>query len=236
MTATTPIYGLSYPEGSDLVSTASASFKSMATTFQKALDEVDKRSSPEGVKPVVATDLETLVKTNGVQGQSGIVTGAGTAQGLYYRLGDQWIPLAPRAKRRWYGNFTRSDGQLQINPSGDTGLTITKKSGSDDITVSNNAKGSYLRLPAGLWLVKAQLQFTGIHDQTWVRMALTTINGASGLMPSFSEKSTSGNAYDGISVFNVVASDGEGGAVQPILGSNAAGTMRLPGEIGVIEL
>ena len=67
-------------------------------------------------------------------------------------------------------------------------------------------------------------------------MIMTTINGASGLMPSFSEKSTSGNAYDCISVFNVVASDGEGGAAQLILGSNAAGTMRLPGEIGVIEL
>ncbi len=236
MTATTPIYGLSYPEGSDLVSTAPDSFKTMATTFEKALDEVDKRSSPEGVKPVVATDLETLVKTNGVQGQSGIVTDAGTAQGLYYRLGGRWVPVEAVAKRRWYGNFTRSDGQLQINPSGDTGLTITKKSGSDDITVSNNAKGSYLRLPAGLWLVKAQLQFSGIHDQTWVRMIMTTVNGASSLIPASSEKSTSGNAYDSISVLTVVASDGDGGAAQPILGSNAAGTMRLPGEIGVIEL
>ena len=68
----------SHPLSGGLVSTASASFKSMATTFEKALDEVDKRSSPEGVKPVVATDLETLVKTNGVQGQSGIVTNAGS--------------------------------------------------------------------------------------------------------------------------------------------------------------
>ena len=32
MTATTPIYGLSYPEGSDLVSSAAGSFKAMADT------------------------------------------------------------------------------------------------------------------------------------------------------------------------------------------------------------
>lgn len=236
MTATTPRYDLTYPTGTDQVNDTPTIYKNMADSIENALATVDDRQTGEAVKPVVRTTLDQLVEASAVDGQSGLVTGAGTAQGLYYRLGDQWIPLAPRAKRRWYGNFTRSDGQLQINPSGDTGLTITKKSGSDDITVSNNAKGSYLRLPAGLWLVKAQLQFTGIHDQTWVRMVMTTINGASGLMPSFSEKSTSGNAYDGISVFNVVASDGEGGAVQPILGSNAAGTMRLPGEIGVIEL
>ena len=36
MTATTPIYGLSYPEGSDLVSTAPDSFKAMADTSEEA--------------------------------------------------------------------------------------------------------------------------------------------------------------------------------------------------------
>ena len=117
MTATTPIYGLSYPEGSDLVSTASASFKSMATTFEKALDEVDKRSSPEGVKPVVATDLETLVKTNGVQGQSGIVTNAAGR-----RVSTTCSATAGSRSRRernadGTGICTRSDGQLQINPA-----------------------------------------------------------------------------------------------------------------------
>ena len=58
MTAKTPIYGLSYPEGSDLVSTAPDSFKAMADTFETALDTVDRRSTPEGATPVIATTLE----------------------------------------------------------------------------------------------------------------------------------------------------------------------------------
>lgn len=71
MTATTPIYGLSYPEGSDLVSSAPDSFKSMADTFEQALDQVDRRSTPTGVKPVIATTLNTLANTTGVTGQTG---------------------------------------------------------------------------------------------------------------------------------------------------------------------
>ena len=60
MTATTPIYGLSYPEGSDLVSSAAGSFKAMADTFETALDTVDRRSTPAGATPVIATTLESL--------------------------------------------------------------------------------------------------------------------------------------------------------------------------------
>lgn len=60
MTATTPIYGLSYPEGTDLVSSAPDSFKAMADTFETALDTVDRRSTPAGATPVIATTLETL--------------------------------------------------------------------------------------------------------------------------------------------------------------------------------
>ena len=60
MTATTPIYGLSYPEGSDLVSTAPDSFKAMAGTFEQALYAVDQRSTPAGATPVIATTLESL--------------------------------------------------------------------------------------------------------------------------------------------------------------------------------
>ena len=55
MTATTPIYGLSYPEGTDLVSSAPDSFKAMADTFETALDTVDRRSTPEGATPPART-------------------------------------------------------------------------------------------------------------------------------------------------------------------------------------
>lgn len=102
MTATTPIYGLSYPEGSDLVSTAPDSFKSMANTFEKALDQVDRRTTPEGVKPAVATTLEALRQITGVTGQTGYVTGGNDDNGPYVWDGAQWVKTR-NADQPWNG-------------------------------------------------------------------------------------------------------------------------------------
>ena len=51
---TTPIYGLPYIEPADLVSSAPAQFKTMAEGFETALNEVDSRNTPAGVKPAIA--------------------------------------------------------------------------------------------------------------------------------------------------------------------------------------
>lgn len=102
MTATTPIYGLSYPEGSDLVSTAPDSFKAMADTFETALDTVDRRSTPEGATPVIATTLETLASITGVTGQPGFVTGGNDDNGPYVWDGTQWVKTR-NADQPWNG-------------------------------------------------------------------------------------------------------------------------------------
>lgn len=102
MTATTPIYGLTYPEGSDLVSTAPDSFKSMAETFEQALDQVDRRDTPEGVKPVIATTLEALRQITGVTGQTGYVTGCNDDNGPYVWDGTQWVKTR-NADQPWNG-------------------------------------------------------------------------------------------------------------------------------------
>lgn len=102
MTATTPIYGLTYPEGSDLVSTAPDSFKSMADTFEQALDQVDRRTTPEGVKPAVATTLEALRQITGVTGQTGYVTGGNDDNGPYVWDGTQWVKTR-NADQPWNG-------------------------------------------------------------------------------------------------------------------------------------
>lgn len=102
MTATTPIYGLTYPEGSDLVSTAPDSFKSMADTFEQALDQVDRRTTPEGVKPAVATTLEALRQITGVIGQTGYVTGGNDDNGPYVWDGTQWVKTR-NADQPWNG-------------------------------------------------------------------------------------------------------------------------------------
>lgn len=102
MTATTPIYGLSYPEGSDLVSTAPDSFKAMAGTFEQALDQVDRRSTPTGVKPVIATTLNTLAEIHGVTGQTGYVTGGNDDNGPYVWDGAKWVKTR-NADQPWNG-------------------------------------------------------------------------------------------------------------------------------------
>ena len=90
MTATTPIYGLSYPEGTDLVSTAPKSFKSMADTFEQALYTVDQRSTPAGATPVIATTLESLKAQTATVGQTGFVTSDGDNTGPYIWDGTSW--------------------------------------------------------------------------------------------------------------------------------------------------
>lgn len=91
MTATTPIYGLSYPEGSDLVSTAPDSFKAMADTFEQALYTVDQRSTPAGATPVIATTLESLKAQTATVGQTGFVTSDGDNTGPYIWTGPAGI-------------------------------------------------------------------------------------------------------------------------------------------------
>lgn len=96
---TTPIYGLPYIEAGDLVSSAPAQFKAMAEGFENALNEVDSRNTPAGVKPAIATTLETLAGITGVTGQAGYVTAdpAEGNNGPYYWSGSAWLPYATGA-------------------------------------------------------------------------------------------------------------------------------------------
>lgn len=95
---TTPIYGLPYLEGSDLVSGAPAQFETMASGIESALQEVDNRATPTGTTPKLATTLSALDAQSGVTGQLGIVTGSGIDRGAYrYRpddTDDRWGPVS----------------------------------------------------------------------------------------------------------------------------------------------
>lgn len=91
---TTPIYGISYIEGSDLVSNAAAGFKQAAETTEAALKLVDQRSTIEGVKPVIAGTLATLATMRGATGQTGYVTSDGNNNGPYCWNGSAWVKYA----------------------------------------------------------------------------------------------------------------------------------------------
>ena len=91
---TTPIYGISYIEGGDLVSNAAAGFKKAAETTEAALKLVDQRSTIQGVKPVIAATLATLATMRGSTGQTGYVTSDGNNNGPYCWNGSAWVKYA----------------------------------------------------------------------------------------------------------------------------------------------
>ena len=91
---TTPIYGISYIEGGDLVSNAAAGFRKAAETTEAALKLVDQRSTIQGVKPVIAGTLATLATMRGSTGQTGYVTSDGNNNGPYCWNGSAWVKYA----------------------------------------------------------------------------------------------------------------------------------------------
>lgn len=234
MSATTPRYDITYPTGSDLVSQAPAQFKTFAESVESALGDVDDRQTANAVKPVVRTTLDQLAGASAVDGQSGLVTDDDAANGLYYRRDGEWYPVEARAKRKWYGTFTRSDGQLQIN-NGNTAMTVTRQSGTSDITVRSISQGSRINLPAGRWLASCAVRYGGIADQKWVSMSLHALDGLGECLTTFAEKSTSGSGYDAISLVTCLESDGTQGFYIDF-SSTSTGTMRVAGELKIIEL
>lgn len=91
---TTPIYGISYIDGGDLVSNAAAGFKKAAETTEAALKLLDQRSTIQGVKPVIAGTLATLATMRGSTGQTGYVTSDGNNNGPYCWNGSAWVKYA----------------------------------------------------------------------------------------------------------------------------------------------
>ena len=91
---TTPIYGISYIEGGDLVSNAAAGFRKAAETTEAALKLVDQRSTVEGVNPVIAGTLASLATRRGATGQTGYVTSDGNNNGPYCWNGSAWVKYA----------------------------------------------------------------------------------------------------------------------------------------------
>lgn len=88
----TPIYGMPYIEGQDLVSEAPANFEEMATGFEAALNQVDRRQTPQGVKPQLAATITALTQILGVVGQTGYVTNDSdpSNNGPYVYTGSAW--------------------------------------------------------------------------------------------------------------------------------------------------
>ena len=235
MTTQTSRYKLTYPTGSDLVSGAPAQLKTMCESVENALATVDDRQTGEAVKPVVRTTLDQLVEASAVDGQSGLVTEAGQSQGLYYRLGGQWIPLAPRAKRQWSGTFTRSDGKLLIN-TGETAMIATKTDGTNDITIQSIGGGSLIKLPAGRWLASALIQFSGVTN-AWLSLYFNTKGGTKALTVNSTEIAHNGNNYNSIGLTTLFDSPGgDSAGIQISLNSTQSGTMRVKAILQIAEL
>jgi hypothetical protein len=87
-------YGLPYPTGDDEVASVPATFQTMAENIDKQLGEVDDRSTPAGVSPIVRQTLADLKSVKGITGQSGYVTADASANNGMYVFGtNAWWPL-----------------------------------------------------------------------------------------------------------------------------------------------
>lgn len=124
---TTPIYGISYIEGGDLVSNAAAGFRKAAETTEAALKLVDQRSTVDGVKPVIAGTLASLATRRGATGQTGYVTSDGNNNGPYCWNGSAWVKYAQNT---------------QINSLQSQIAAITQGYESDTVTIQTSQLGA----------------------------------------------------------------------------------------------
>lgn len=91
MTLQTPIYGIEYPDATDLVRDIPTHMRDMADTIETALHQVDARATPAGSTPVIATTWAKLSTMSGVIGQTGYVTNDTSGNsGPYIHNGTGW--------------------------------------------------------------------------------------------------------------------------------------------------
>lgn len=180
---TTPIYGLPYIEADDLVSSAPTQFKNMAEGFETALNEVDNRNTPAGVKPVIATTLEALAAQTGVTGQTGYVTADTTTanNGPYYYNGTAWLPYATGAmldslrnqltqgyESGTFSGQTNGDAVAEISWKSHTtkpaGMVVTR------LRIDNQSDDSTVYIVPYLWSLRpgsAWVRFRNNLMNTW---------------------------------------------------------------------
>lgn len=176
---TTPIYGISYIEGSDLVSNAAAGFKKAAETTEAALKLVDQRSTIQGVKPVIAGTLATLATMRGATGQTGYVTSDGNNNGPYCWNGSAWVKYAQNTQidslRSQIAAITQGyeAGTITGRTNADAVLTIpwkhhTTAPKSVTVTVlrrSDQSDISVYKVDALLWSVTASYAWVRFRNQ-----------------------------------------------------------------------
>lgn len=180
---TTPIYGIPYLDGSDLVSGAPEQFSKMANGVETALTEVDNRNTPDGVKPAIATTLETLAGITGVTGQTGYVTADETESnnGPYFWNGTAWLPYATRAmldalrnqltqgyESGTFSGQTNADAVAEISWKSHTtkpaGMVVTR------LRIDNQSDDSTVYIVPYLWSLRpgsAWVRFRNNLMNTW---------------------------------------------------------------------
>ena len=178
---TTDIYGLPYIEADDLVSAAPAQFKTMAEGIETALVEVDSRSTPAGVKPVIATTLKALAAQTGVTGQTGYVTADTTTanNGPYFWNGSAWLPYATGGmlddlrnqltqgyESGTFSGQTNGDAVAEISWKSHTtkpaGMVVTR------LRIDNQSDDSTVYIVPYLWSLR--------HGSAWVRFRNNLMN------------------------------------------------------------
>lgn len=181
---------------------------------------------------LMARDLEQLNTIAAMDGQEAVTV---AANAHYVQSDGTWkqknVVIHPYA----VANFTRSDGQLQVN-NGMTlmGMTLTHND-FDGVSIVNDSKGANVtNLPVGDYSVYVSLSLS--IDAGWLNLNIEGNSGITMLGPNSSEQLTSSHGYTRLNLVTMLRVTQTNTKIRVFTNNNVSGAMRGKGTMFVTRL
>lgn len=181
---------------------------------------------------LMARNLEQLNTIDAVDGQEAVTI---TDNAHYVRNGGTWkqknVVIHPYALI----NFTRSDGQLQIN-NGMTlmRMTLTHNDFDNASIVSDRNGANVTNLPVGDY--SAYLTLPLASDAGWLNLNIGISSGITNLGPTASEQLTGGNGFTRLNLATVLRVTQTNTKIWVFTNNNVSGIMREKGGMVITRL
>lgn len=181
---------------------------------------------------LMARDLEQLNTIDAVDGQEAVTM----ADNVHYvQSGGTWkqknVVIHPYA----VVNFTRSDGQLQIN----NGMTLMRMTLAhndfDSASIVNDSNGANVtNLPVGDYSVYLTLPLSS--DAGWLNLNIGGSSGITNLGPTVSEQLTGGSGFTRLNLATMLRVTQTNTKIRVFTNNNVSGTMRDRGSMFITRL
>lgn len=181
---------------------------------------------------LMARDLEQLNTIDAVDGQEAVTI---TDNAPYVRNGGMWeqknVVINPYAVI----NFTRSDGQLQVN----NGMTLMKMTLThndfDSASIMNDSNGANVtNLPVGDYSVYLTLPLSSAAG--WLNLNIGGGSGITNLGPTVSEQLTGVTGFTRLNLATMLRVTQTNTKIRVFTNNNVSGTMREKGAMFITRL